>query len=66
MLIYLYAVPLPLQDAAGNSYIDCLGGFGIYNVGHSHPRVVGAVRAQLAKAPLNSQVCGRVEALWLN
>lgn len=42
-------------DIAGNEYIDCLGGFGIYNVGHSHPRVVAAVRAQLGRQCLNSQ-----------
>lgn len=44
-----------LIDATGREYIDCLGGYGIFNVGHSHPAVVGAVQAQLAKAPLSSQ-----------
>merc|ERR1712137_124888 len=39
----------------GNEYIDCLGGFGIYNVGHRHPRVVASVRAQLKKQALHSQ-----------
>jgi len=39
----------------GNEYIDCLGGFGIYNVGHRHPKVVAAVRAQLKKQALHSQ-----------
>lgn len=39
----------------GNQYIDCLGGFGIFNVGHRHPKVVAAVRAQLRKQALHSQ-----------
>ena len=39
----------------GSVYIDCLGGFGIYNVGHRHPVVVAAVRAQLRKQALHSQ-----------
>jgi len=40
---------------SGNTYIDCLGGFGIYNCGHRHPKVVAAVRAQLRKQALHSQ-----------
>ena len=44
-----------MLDAEGNEYIDCLGGFGIYNCGHSHPVIVEAVKAQLAKQPLCSQ-----------
>jgi len=39
----------------GNEYIDCLGGFGIFNVGHRHPTVLKAVRAQLKKQALHSQ-----------
>lgn len=44
-----------LIDAAGKSYIDCLGGYGIYNVGHLHPVVTGAVSKQMTKQALNSQ-----------
>lgn len=44
-----------VMDAAGNEYIDCLGGFGIYNVGHSHPVVVKAVQKQMTKQSLHSQ-----------
>lgn len=40
----------------GKEYIDLLGGFGIYNTGHRHPKVVAAVRAQLEKQALHSQV----------
>lgn len=42
-------------DARGNEYIDCLGGYGIYNVGHSNPTVLAAVRKQMEKQSLHSQ-----------
>ena len=43
------------RDVYGREYIDCLGGFGIFNVGHSNPRVVKAVMEQLHRQPLHSQ-----------
>ncbi len=43
------------KDIYGNEYIDCLGGFGIYNVGHRHPKVVKAVTDQLKRQALHSQ-----------
>jgi 4-aminobutyrate aminotransferase-like enzyme len=33
-------------DVDGNRYVDLGGAFGVANVGHAHPRVVGAVRKQ--------------------
>lgn len=42
-------------DVNGKKYIDCLGGFGIYNVGHRHPKVVRAVENQLRRQALHSQ-----------
>lgn len=42
-------------DVNGREYIDCLGGFGIYNVGHRHPKVVKAVSDQLKRQALHSQ-----------
>jgi 4-aminobutyrate aminotransferase / (S)-3-amino-2-methylpropionate transaminase / 5-aminovalerate transaminase len=36
-----------LWDTDGKEYIDFVGGIGVLNVGHNHPRVVAAVRAQL-------------------
>ncbi|MGA9349677.1 MAG: aspartate aminotransferase family protein [Anaerolineae bacterium] len=33
-------------DAQGRKYIDCVGGHGVANVGHCHPRVVAAIREQ--------------------
>ncbi len=44
-----------LVDTRGQEFIDCLGGFGIFNVGHRNPVVVSAVENQLAKQPLHSQ-----------
>lgn len=34
-------------DVDGNEYIDFVGGIGVLNVGHNHPRVVQAIQAQL-------------------
>lgn len=42
-------------DNHGKRYLDCLGGFGIFNVGHRHPRVIQAVKAQLDQVCLHSQ-----------
>lgn len=43
------------KDINGKEYIDCLGGFGIYNVGHRHPKVMKAVTDQLNRQALHSQ-----------
>ena len=37
-----------LIDADGNQYIDCVGGQGVANIGHSHPRLVAAIQNQAA------------------
>jgi 4-aminobutyrate aminotransferase/(S)-3-amino-2-methylpropionate transaminase len=36
-----------LWDVDGNEYVDFVGGIGVLNVGHNHPRVVQAIKAQL-------------------
>jgi ornithine--oxo-acid transaminase len=36
-----------LYDAAGNRFLDMLGGFGMYNVGRSNPRVRAALQESL-------------------
>ncbi len=43
------------RDVLGREYIDCLGGYGMMDLGWSHPDVVAAVRAQLARTPMPSQ-----------
>jgi len=42
-------------DIHGKEFIDCLGGFGIYMLGHRHPTVVKAVMDQLQHQALHSQ-----------
>lgn len=44
-----------MRDLLGREYIDCLGGYGIYNMGICHPKIVEAVKAQVARMPLSSQ-----------
>lgn len=36
-------------DTEGKEYVDFIGGIGVLNVGHNHPRVVQAVTEQLAQ-----------------
>jgi putrescine aminotransferase len=43
------------RDINGKEFLDILGGFGIYVVGHRHPRVLGAVRQQLERQAIHSQ-----------
>jgi putrescine aminotransferase len=43
------------RDVLGREYIDCLGGFGMMDLGWSYPEVVEAVRAQLGRTPMPSQ-----------
>ncbi len=43
------------KDVLGREYLDFLGGFGMMDLGWSHPDVVGAVKAQLERTPMPSQ-----------
>ncbi len=45
-----------VRDTAGVEYLDFLGGYGVFSVGHSHPKVVAAVRAQLERMPMSTRV----------
>ena len=45
-----------ITDMDGKEYIDCLGGYGVFNLGHRHSKVVEAVKAQLDIMPLSSKV----------
>ncbi|UCH60972.1 MAG: putrescine aminotransferase [Anaerolineales bacterium] len=44
-----------VEDVFGRQWIDCLGGYGLLDLGWSHPRVVEAVEAQLRRSPMPSQ-----------
>lgn len=37
-----------LWDEQGRSYIDCVGGYGVANLGHAHPDIVRAMQEQAA------------------
>jgi putrescine aminotransferase len=43
------------RDVLGREYIDCLGGYGMMDLGWGHPDVVDTVRAQLSHTPMPSQ-----------
>ena len=44
-----------IWDASGRRFLDCVGGYGAFSLGHLHPRVVEAVKRQLDKEALKSQ-----------
>lgn len=46
-------------DTEGNRYLDFVGGIGVLNVGHNHPKVTAAVTRQLSKV---SHACFQVAA----
>jgi putrescine aminotransferase len=43
------------RDVLGREYIDCLGGYGLLDLGWSHPEVIDSVRAQLDRTAMPSQ-----------
>src|SRR4030081_3112539 len=43
-----------LRDVCGREFIDCLGGFGIFALGHRHPKVIAAVKAQMDRLLVHS------------
>ncbi len=45
-----------VRDSNGVEYLDFLGGYGVFALGHAHPRVVRAVREQLERLPLSSRL----------
>ena len=45
-----------IKDSNGKEFIDCLGGYGMFALGHRHPKVVEAVEQALHTMPM----CGKV------
>lgn len=45
-----------ITDSQGKQYIDCLGGYGVFNFGHRNKEIVDAVKKQLDCMPLSSKV----------
>lgn len=44
-----------ITDQDGRQYLDFLGGYGVFSLGHRHPDVLKAVVDQLQKQPLSSK-----------
>ena len=44
-----------ITTLSGARYLDFVGGFGVFSLGHRHPRVVEAVHRQLDQIPLSSR-----------
>ncbi|WP_446899857.1 aminotransferase class III-fold pyridoxal phosphate-dependent enzyme [Clostridium sp. LBM24168] len=42
-------------DLDGNSYVDFLGGYGIFTPGHRNPEILDVVLSQIDRQPMNSQ-----------
>ncbi|HRF59244.1 MAG TPA: aspartate aminotransferase family protein [Fimbriimonadaceae bacterium] len=42
-------------DHEGRRFLDCLGGYGVYALGHRHPKVIEAVKRQLDLMPLSGK-----------
>jgi len=38
-----------MYDRSGKEYIDLISGIGVSNIGHRHPNVVSAIKAQTDK-----------------
>lgn len=43
-----------IWDASGRKFLDCVGGYGAFSLGHLNPKVVEAVKKQLEKEALKS------------
>jgi putrescine aminotransferase len=43
------------RDILGRQYIDCLGGYGMMDLGWAHPEIIDNVKAQLDRTPMPSQ-----------
>src|SRR6058998_3985565 len=44
-----------MHDIYGHEFIDCLGGYCIFALGHRHPRIINGIKAQLDRLALHSQ-----------
>src|SRR5271166_1667140 len=44
-----------IWDHTGKAYLDFAGGYGVFTLGHRHPRVVEAVRSQLELMALSGK-----------
>ncbi len=52
-----------IWDSRGRRFIDFLGGYGAFNFGHRHPRIIAAVREQLDRMPLSCKLLVDIPAV---
>ena len=45
-----------VTDSQGREFLDCIGGYGTMSLGHSHPKIIEAAKAQLDKMAFSSRV----------
>ena len=41
-----------ITDSQGNTYIDCVGGYGLFNLGHNNPDIIESLTEQLKEQQL--------------
>ncbi|MBP2633903.1 MAG: Acetylornithine/succinyldiaminopimelate aminotransferase [Firmicutes bacterium] len=51
-----YSKGMYVFDVNGNKYLDCLGGYGVFSLGHRNSAVLEAVKKQLDYMPLSSKI----------
>ncbi len=51
-----------ITDHEGRKFLDCLGGYGTFAVGHRHPKVVKAVKHQLDQIALSGKAFFTMQA----
>ena len=44
-----------IWDQNGKAYLDFAGGYGVFTLGHSHPRVIAAVKEQMERMSLSGK-----------
>jgi len=53
--VEVHAEGCTIVDQTGKAYLDFAGGYGVFTLGHRHPRVVAAVREQLDRIALSGR-----------
>lgn len=53
--VEMYGEGCYIYDHEGKKYLDCLGGYGTFALGHRHPKVVEAAKKQLDLLPLSGK-----------
>ncbi len=53
--IEVRALGSTIWDSNGKAYLDFAGGYGVFTLGHSHPRVIAAVREQMERMSLSGK-----------